>query len=103
MLRVVFFFYGVAPAGPRHRGLHRVNCSRVMNCTSTVIAAIVPWNLGAIYILGLYGVNVFQFTPYSVYIYLLPIAALLFAALGIRNIPASCKLENGEKYRGQKA
>lgn len=78
--------------------LHPTNCSKVMNCTSTVIVSLIPWSADGIFILGLFGVSTLRYGVYSIYAYLAPIIAFIFALIGYRVIPADVHIEKGEKY-----
>lgn len=79
--------------------LHPTNLSKLLNCTSTVACALVPVNAAAIYIHGLFDLGVMEYLPYTLYSYLLPLAALLLVVFKIRSVPADVDLEHGERYR----
>lgn len=83
----------------RKYDLHPTNLSKLLNCTSTVVCALVPVNAAAIYTCGLFNVSVIDYLPYSVYAYLLPVFALLMVILNVRVVPAEVDLENGQKFR----
>lgn len=90
--------------GPVYKkeGLHPTNCSKVMNCTSTVVTSLIPWSVDGVYIFGLFGVATINYGMYSLYAWIVPLMALLFVILGIRVIPANVNLEAGEKYHKAK-
>ena len=79
--------------------LHPTNLSKAINATSTVIAPLVPWNITGMYMIGLFGVGVGAYAPYSFICFITPIVAFVMVVLKIRIIPADVDLENGEKYK----
>ena len=83
--------------------LHPTNLSKATNATSTVVAPLVPWNITGMYMIGLYGIGVVEYAPYSFICYITPVVAFLMVVFGFRVIPADVDLENGEKYRKPKA
>lgn len=83
--------------------LHPTNLSKATNATSTVVAPLVPWNITGMYMIGLYGIGVLEYAPYSFICYITPVVAFLMVVFGFRVIPADVDLENGEKYRKPKA
>lgn len=87
----------------KEKNLHPTNLSKAMTATSTPGCTFVPWNASGMYVVGMFGVGTLGFAPFAVFVYLMPIAVLLTAALNIRVVPATVDLEGGEKYRKQKA
>ena len=87
----------MAPAYKKMK-LHPTNCSKVMNCTSTVIVSLIPWSADGIFITGLFGISTLYYGLYSVYAYVAPILVFVITCLGFRVIPADVHIEKAEKY-----
>jgi NhaC family Na+:H+ antiporter len=62
--------------------VHPAVLSRTLECTGTVLGAIVPWDASAILYTGLFGVTVAQYLPYVYLSLLSPIVAILTAYMG---------------------
>ena len=61
------------------KGVDPVNLAIAVNGTGTVMNSLIPWNAGAIYVLGLYGVSIIDWAPYSIFSWAMPVCIFVFA------------------------
>lgn len=63
-------------------GVHRCVLSRSLECTGTVLGALVPWDASAILYTSLFGVSVLEYLPFNYISTLAPIGAIVTAYIG---------------------
>jgi len=66
----------------RAAGLHPKTLSNALESSGTVTSALVPWNTCGVFILGTLGVSTFQYLPYAIFNYLMPIIVIIMAYTG---------------------
>ena len=66
----------------RDKGLHSKNLSRALEDGGTLTSVFVPWNTCGVFILGTLGVHTFQYAPYAVLNFVVPIISIIFATTG---------------------
>lgn len=67
----------------RDMGLHAKSLSNALESTGTVTSALVPWNTCGVFILGVLGVSTFEYFPYAMFNYLMPIVVSIMAYAGL--------------------
>ena len=67
----------------RELNLHPKNLSRAIEDGGTLTSVFVPWNTCAVFIFGTLGVTVFEYAPYAILNYLVPILSIIFAWTGL--------------------
>lgn len=67
----------------RDRGLHSKNLSRALEDGGTLTSVFIPWNTCGVFILGTLGVHAFDYAPYAVLNFVVPIISIIFAYTGI--------------------
>ncbi|MBN8210193.1 Na+/H+ antiporter NhaC [Bacillus sp. NTK071] len=67
----------------RELNLHPKNLSRAIEDGGTLTSVFVPWNTCAVFIFGTLGVSVFEYAPYAILNYLVPILSIIFAWTGL--------------------
>lgn len=65
------------------RGLHLRVLSRTVEDGGVIAAPLVPWSVHAFYILGILGVSAYEFAPYAIMCWLVPVFSILFGFTGI--------------------
>jgi Na+:H+ antiporter, NhaC family len=68
----------------KKRNLHSKNLSRALEDGGTVTSALVPWNTCGVFITSTLGVNTFQYAPYAIFNYTVPVIGILLAVLGVK-------------------
>ncbi|WP_079508694.1 Na+/H+ antiporter NhaC [Mesobacillus jeotgali] len=66
------------------KGLHSKNLSRALEDGGTVTSPLVPWNTCAVFIISTLSVHPFEYAPYAVLNFMVPILAIIFAMLGFK-------------------
>ncbi|MBQ1372061.1 MAG: Na+/H+ antiporter NhaC [Oscillospiraceae bacterium] len=64
-------------------GMHPVALSNALLSSGAVTSALIPWNTCGVYIFATLGVGVSQYFPYAIFNWLMPIAAVAMAAIGM--------------------
>lgn len=64
--------------------LHSKNLSRALEDGGTVTSPLVPWNTCAVFIISTLSVHPFEYAPYAVLNFTVPILAMFFALLGFK-------------------
>lgn len=64
-------------------GLHPKTLSNALESSGTVTSALIPWNTCGVYISGVLGVSAFEYIPYAMFNYLMPIMVILLAVVGL--------------------
>lgn len=67
----------------REKGLHSKNLSRALEDGGTLTSVFIPWNTCGVFIFGTLGVHAFEYAPYAVLNYAVPIISIIFAFTGI--------------------
>lgn len=68
----------------KEKNLHSKNLSRALEDGGTVTSALVPWNTCGVFIASTLGVNAFQYAPYAILNYIVPLTGIILAVLGIK-------------------
>jgi NhaC family Na+:H+ antiporter len=66
----------------REKRLHSKNLSRALEDGGTLTSVFTPWNTCAVFILGTLGVHVFEYAPYAILNYAVPIISIFYALTG---------------------
>lgn len=67
----------------KEMGLHPKTLSNALESAGTVTSALIPWNTCGVYILATLGVSTFEYFPYAVFNYLMPIMTVVMAFMGL--------------------
>ena len=67
----------------RKMGLHPKPLSNALEGAGTVTSALIPWNTCGVFIFSTLGVGVTQYAPYAVFNWLMPIAVIVLAFMGL--------------------
>lgn len=67
----------------KNQNLHPKNLSRALEDGGTLTSVFVPWNTCGVFILGTLGVHAFEYAPYAILNFSVPIIALIFATFGL--------------------
>lgn len=67
----------------RDKRLHSKNLSRALEDGGTLTSVFVPWNTCALFIFGALGVSAFEYAPYAILNFIVPIISIIFAFTGI--------------------
>lgn len=67
----------------REKGLHSKNLSRALEDGGTLTSVFVPWNTCGVFILGTLGVHAFEYAPYAILNFVVPIISIFYAMTGI--------------------
>ncbi len=68
----------------KEKNLHSKNLSRALEDGGTMTSALVPWNTCGVFITSTLGVNAFQYAPYAILNYVVPVTGIILAVLGIK-------------------
>ncbi|MFD2759696.1 Na+/H+ antiporter NhaC [Lentibacillus juripiscarius] len=84
----------------KERNLHSKNLSRALEDGGTLTSVFVPWNTCGVFIFGTLGVSAFQYAPYAIVNFAVPIISIVFATLGysiayLKTKPATAQQETG--------
>ncbi|WP_438824728.1 Na+/H+ antiporter NhaC [Bacillus sp. JJ1474] len=82
----------------RDKGLHSKNLSRALEDGGTLTSVFVPWNTCGVFILATLGVHTFEYAPYAILNFVVPILSIIFAYTGFSIV----KLTDKEKLELQK-
>nr|WP_286180674.1 Na+/H+ antiporter NhaC [Bacillus sp. ISL-37] len=66
------------------KGLHSKNLSRAVEDGGTVTSPLVPWNTCAVFIISALSVHPFEYAPYAVLNFTVPILSIIFAMFGFK-------------------
>jgi NhaC family Na+:H+ antiporter len=64
------------------KGLHSKNLSRALEDGGTLTSVFIPWNTCGVFILGTLGVHAFEYGPYAVLNFIVPIISIIYALTG---------------------
>lgn len=67
----------------RDMNLHPKTLSNALESSGTVTSALIPWNTCGVFLLGVLGVSTWEYAPYAMFNYLMPIAAIVLSYFGI--------------------
>ena len=68
----------------KDKGLSSKNLSRALEDGGTVTSVLVPWNTCGVYAFSMLQVSAFEYAPYAVMNYMIPVIAMILASLNIR-------------------
>lgn len=68
----------------KEKGLSSKNLSRALEDGGTVTSVLVPWNTCGVFAFSMLQVSAFDYAPYAVMNWMIPILAMLFASLNIK-------------------
>ncbi|MBF0750875.1 MULTISPECIES: Na+/H+ antiporter NhaC [Pasteurellaceae] len=68
----------------KERKLHSKNLSRALEDGGTVTSVLVPWNTCGVYAYSMLQVSAFEYAPYAVFNYTVPLLAMMFALFNIK-------------------
>ncbi len=66
----------------RDKGLSSKNLSRALEDGGTLTSVFIPWNTCGVFIFGTLGVSVFDYAPYAILNFTVPIIAIIYAITG---------------------
>jgi Na+:H+ antiporter, NhaC family len=66
----------------RDKGLHSKNLSRALEDGGTLTSVFVPWNTCGVFILATLGVHAFDYAPYAILNFIIPIISIIYAMTG---------------------
>lgn len=75
----------------RDKGLHSKNLSRALEDGGTLTSVFIPWNTCGVFIFGTLGVHVFEYAPYAILNFSVPIISIIFAITGFSIVKMSDK------------
>lgn len=67
----------------RERGLHPKTLSSTLEGAGTVTSALVPWNTCGAFLFGVLGVTAWEYAPYAIFNYMMPLIVVIFGFLGL--------------------
>ncbi|MDO4698416.1 MAG: Na+/H+ antiporter NhaC [Pasteurellaceae bacterium] len=68
----------------KDKGMSSKNLSRALEDGGTVTSVLVPWNTCGVYAFSMLQVSAFEYAPYAVLNYTIPVIAIILASLNIR-------------------
>ncbi|MDQ0272827.1 Na+/H+ antiporter NhaC [Cytobacillus purgationiresistens] len=66
----------------KDKGLHSKNLSRALEDGGTLTSVFIPWNTCGVFILATLGVHAFDYAPYAILNFVVPIIGIIYALLG---------------------
>ncbi len=70
----------------KEKKLHAKNLSRALEDGGTLTSVFVPWNTCGVFIASTLGVSVFEYAPYAILNYTVPIISIIFGYIGFKII-----------------
>lgn len=67
----------------RNRGLHPKQLSSTLEGAGTVTSTLIPWNTCGAFLFGVLGVTAWEYVPYAVFNYTMPLVVVVFGFLGL--------------------
>lgn len=64
------------------KNLHPKSLSNALESSGTVLSALIPWNTCGVFMATALGVSTFDYAPYAIFNYLMPVVVIVFAYLG---------------------
>ncbi|WP_374757684.1 Na+/H+ antiporter NhaC [Staphylococcus sp. 17KM0847] len=83
------------------KGLHPKNLSRALEDGGTLTSVFVPWNTCGVFILTTLNVEVWQYAPFAILNYIVPLISILYAFIGFKIVKMT--EEQQTYYRQQEA
>ncbi|MEK4030517.1 Na+/H+ antiporter NhaC [Pseudobacillus sp. FSL P4-0506] len=77
----------------QEKGLHSKNLSRALEDGGTLTSVFIPWNTCGVFILATLGVHTFDYAPYAILNFVVPILSIIYALTGFSIV----KLTDEEK------
>jgi NhaC family Na+:H+ antiporter len=65
------------------RGLHPKALSSTLEGAGTVTSALIPWNTCGAFLFGVLGVTAWEYAPYAIFNYMMPLIVVVFGFLGL--------------------
>ncbi len=65
------------------KGLHSKNLSRALEDGGTLTSVFVPWNTCGVFILATLGVGAFEYAPYAILNFIVPIISIIYGITGL--------------------
>ncbi|MHA2894278.1 Na+/H+ antiporter NhaC [Bacillus cereus] len=84
------------------KGLHSKNLSRALEDGGTLTSVFVPWNTCGVFILATLGVGAFEYAPYAILNFIVPIISIIYGITGF-TIVKLADIEKAELLKKQKA
>jgi NhaC family Na+:H+ antiporter len=81
------------------KGLHSKNLSRALEDGGTLTSVFIPWNTCGVFILATLGVHAFEYAPYAILNFVVPIISIIYAITGF----TITKLTESEIFELQKS
>lgn len=66
----------------KDKGLHSKNLSRALEDGGTLTSVFIPWNTCGVFILATLGVHAFEYAPYAILNFIVPIISIIYALIG---------------------
>jgi Na+:H+ antiporter, NhaC family len=66
----------------KEKGLHSKNLSRALEDGGTLTSVFIPWNTCGVFIFGTLGVHAFDYAPYAVLNFVVPVISIIYAFTG---------------------
>ena len=67
----------------RDMGLHPKTLSNALESSGTLVSALIPWNTCGVFLFGVLGVRTFEYLPYAVFNYTMPLVVIALSFVGI--------------------
>lgn len=84
----------------RQRGLHSKNLSRALEDGGTLTSVFFPWNTCGVFIFATLGVSAFEYAPYAILNFIVPIISIIYAYTGFAIIKMTPEeLEEAKKQQ----
>lgn len=64
------------------KNLHPKTLSNALESSGTVLSALIPWNTCGVFMATALGVSTFEYAPYAIFNYMMPVMVILLAFLG---------------------
>jgi NhaC family Na+:H+ antiporter len=84
------------------KGLHSKNLSRALEDGGTLTSVFVPWNTCGVFILATLGVGAFEYAPYAILNFIVPIISIIYGITGF-TITKLSDIEKADLLKKQKA
>lgn len=82
------------------KGLHSKNLSRALEDGGTLTSVFVPWNTCGVFILATLGVGAFEYAPYAILNFIVPIISIIYGITGL-TITKLSDIEKAELLKKQ--
>ncbi len=64
------------------KNLHPKTLSNALESSGTVLSALIPWNTCGVFMATTLGVSTFEYAPYAIFNYLMPVVVIILAYIG---------------------